>query len=419
MTAHSSIVGGSTADRILNCPGSWQAAMALPPSADVSSEYADEGTAMHDVMAMLMRDRQQLVGRPGMAYYLDRLAGVLGATFHDRALTQEHIDTMIEPALEALIELEQIYGGDFDVLAVEASCAFPGIPGAFGTIDLMLGNDTNMLHVDWKFGQGVGVKAIYDEGDSLGQKLNPQMMFYTVACHATARHLYKGKELVIAIVQPRGADPLTHAVVAPKELKWFREDLHNAVARALDRAPHRSKGEHCRFAPCKINCPLWTGPLLDLSALGPVPQARTDAVSKEVTPYGEYLARAKALVDIVEMFKKTLDEQLHAYLEDGGIVPGWRLKYKTKQRQWIDDKVVNDELAALGFEQDDIWQYKLQTFAATDKTAKRLGVKIPDHLRVAPPTTETTVCQTDDPAPVVERQLAIEQFRASLKALQT
>ena len=44
MAQHSAIVGGSTAGRLLNCPGSWQATLALPPTADIPSEYAQEGS---------------------------------------------------------------------------------------------------------------------------------------------------------------------------------------------------------------------------------------------------------------------------------------------------------------------------------------------------------------------------------------
>ena len=58
MAQHSAIVGGSTAGRLLSCPGSWQATLALPPTADIPSEYAQEGTAMHAAMAALMFARQ-------------------------------------------------------------------------------------------------------------------------------------------------------------------------------------------------------------------------------------------------------------------------------------------------------------------------------------------------------------------------
>jgi hypothetical protein len=120
------------------------------------------------------------------------------------------------------------------------------------------------------------------------------------------------------------------------------------------------------------------------------------------------------------LLKAEIDEQLHAYLEGGGMVPGWRLKAKVKQRKWIADaQGVAEELANLGFKPDDIWQPPvLQTFKVADAAAKRLGVTIPDYLRVAPPTNETTIATTDDPAPVIERALLLDQFRASLRLVQ-
>ena len=339
MSEHSAIVGGSNASRILNCPASYQATLALPPSADIPSEYAEEGTAMHAVMTHLMRYRQSdnRLSLPEIAH------DCLGQTFHDRKLTQAHLDDMILPALDRLDELERLYdsfGDGFEVVGVEIRVKFPGIPGAFGTADLILRSKTCMLHVDWKFGQGVGVQAVIK--DELGEKVNAQLLFYTTGALASARHLYRGgpRGLVLAIIQPRAEPALTHVLVSRKEVKWFTEDLHNAVMEATDRSPRRARGEHCRFAPCKVSCPLWTGPLLDLTALGVVPRETADASVKGVTPYGEYLSRAKTLVDILAMYGKSVNDQLHSYLEDGGQVPGWRLKTKAKQRQWIDEETV-------------------------------------------------------------------------------
>jgi hypothetical protein len=223
--------------------------------------------------------------------------------------------------------------------------------------------------------------------------------------------------MVVAIVQPRSDTPLSYTPVDRYDLKQFTEDLHAAVINAMSRDPVRARGEHCRFAPCKIACPLWTGPLLDLAALKPTPRA-TPSSSRTTPYYGEYLARAKALLDSAAMLKKDVDEQLHAYLASGGKVPGWRLKAKTKARQWVDETTVHDRLKALGFAEYEIWApRKLATFTAADAKAKALGVAIPDDLRVAPPTNETTIATTDDPAPVVEPQLLVDQFRAALKQL--
>lgn len=416
MAKHSSIVGGSTAARILNCPGSYQATLKLPPSADRSSEYADEGTAMHEVMTHLMTVREAHESHAHASIDLHAAArGVLGTKAYDRIVTQEHLDTMILPALDSLADLEARYGGDFQVVGIEESVDFPGVPGAHGTCDLILRNGDTVMHVDWKFGQGVGVKAVYR--DEQGETVNAQLLFYTAASMNTDKASYSGRrKLVLAIIQPRSDEPLTHVAVTRKEIKWFVEDLQNAVVKALDYDPPRAKGEHCRFAPCKLDCPLWTAPMLEIAALQPEGR-EPPSVGVGVTPYGQYLAKAKALTDMLAMFTKEVNEQLHSFLEDGGQVPGWRLKDKVKNRQWVDDTTVEHALEDIGFDTKDIYQRKLVTFAAAEATAKRLGVVIPDHLRVAPATTETTVCRTDDPAPPVERKVAIEEFASALKAL--
>ena len=53
--AHSSLVGGSSADRRINCPGSYQLEQKLPATTkNESSSYADEGTALHAAMQHIL-----------------------------------------------------------------------------------------------------------------------------------------------------------------------------------------------------------------------------------------------------------------------------------------------------------------------------------------------------------------------------
>src|SRR6185369_2532047 len=404
--AHSTLVGGSIAARRIACPASYQASIALPATANKSSEYADEGTAMHEVMENIMTAR---MADP----FLDQVTyawSLVGKQFYDREFTAEHYNEMIVPALMALRDLERDYGGGFKVAAVELSGAFPGIPSAFGTIDLILINSNVVLHVDWKFGAGVPVKARYDG------RLNDQLAFYIGMAKHKLRAIYKDRAMAAAIIQPRVEGLYNSTPVTVKDLNRFKKDLSKAIEAALGRDPPRAKGEHCRFAECKLTCPLWTGPLLDLSALQP--QQQSEPVSATVTPFAQYLHDAKRLIDTVEILKKEVDQQIHSYLDAGGTVPGWRLKHKVKARQWVDEATVEGELLALGFKDAEIWQEKLLTFTVADALAKKKGVTIPDHLRVAPPSSETTIAATDDPEPIVERALVIEQFRASLAALQ-
>ena len=411
MAQHSSIIGGSTAGRIIECPASHQATLALPPTlTDLPSVYAQEGSDMHDAMSLIAGRRKQIGFSGGPEFLLNMTAG-------GRTITREHIDLMLAPALDALARLEEIYGGGFEVIGIEQRVKFPRIPGAFGTCDLILQSKTHTIVADWKFGSGVGVRAVYSDPVEAAAYVNPQLMYYLAAAKHSFPGWFRKRRMVIAIIQPRSNEPLTHTEVSPREVTQFIEDAEFAVLAAIGRDPPRVKGEWCRFAPCKTTCPLWTGPLLELAQLIPghkVPPA-------PVTPgsgYGAYLAHAKALIDTLVLLKTTIDEQMHTYLEKGGQIPGWRLKHKAKMRQWVDPKVVEPALKKLGFEDDQIWQEKLVTFQSADATAKKLGVTIPDDLRVAPPATETTLATTDDPAPVVEPAKLVEMFSASLKLLQ-
>ena len=122
-------------------------------------------------------------------------------------------------------------------------------------------------------------------------------------------------------------------------------------ARAIDRDPPLKKGEYCRWCPAKIACPLWTAPIMGLAeAIGDKVGAPDDgADAGHVRRLRHYLAKAKAFVDLLAMYTKEVNDQLHTYLEDGGEVPGWRLKDKAKQRQWVDEDIVQANLSDLGF----------------------------------------------------------------------
>ena len=411
MSNHSQLVGGSSADRLLNCPGSYQLITALPPQPDSTSSFAEEGTFGHEVMALLLRARM----KTNDDIMLASAKAMLGAHVYDREITQKHLDELILPAIAQLQNLETIYGGGFKVVAVEAKVRFPGVP-AFGTADLILRSDSHILLADYKFGVGV-VTAVY--ADESGERMNPQLMFYLAAAQNSLPRLFTNKrKLAVAIIQPRAEVPLTHAAVQQEEVTWFVQDVERAVDAALSRDPPLNRGDHCKWCPAKTICPKWVGPIKALALIGKTPQQRTEMVAKEVTPFAEYLARTKQLTEDLAVFAKEIDAQLKAYLEDGGTVPGYVLQPKKKLRQWADEETVVPWLRDHGFDEEEIWQTKLQTFAVADKVAKRLGVKIPDELRVTPPSDETVVVRAEEATlPPVERQLAIEQFAASAAKL--
>lgn len=426
MAKHSLLVGGSSAERILNCAGSLKAVQALPTQVTADkNEFADYGTAMHAVMERVLsrcdaEDLLDLTGSvnsdlPAPAHMIAIARKLIGEVFYDRVLTQEHIDESIEPAIYGLHEIANRCGGGCRVAARETRVKFPSVAGAFGTADLLLTNATHTILVDFKFGQGVPVKATYETDDG-GEIINAQLMFYLAGAMRAKPSLFRKKRLVVAILQPRvEVDAVTMTEVKRIEVRHFIEDVERAVVAALQPNPPLKKGNWCRWCPAKTTCPEWTGPMQELiQMMGTKIPAKVP--DREITPYALFLARAKLLAEMAVMFKKEIDDQLLLYLDAGGEVPGWHLKMKSKQRKWVDPFTVAGALKKLGFERGEIFQpAELVTFKSADATAKRLGVRIPDELRVAPPSTEVTLASDDDPAPIVNRQLVVEQFAAALE----
>jgi len=416
MTKHSTVVGGSTAERLINCPGSFKLLQQIPEQIEQPSEYANYGSAMHAAMDSLMA-RYAEGFPPSVTMMLEDAETMLGETFYDRVLEQHHLDDSIFPAIDTLYELMKEYGNGFHVAANELKVKFPGIPGAFGTADLLLANKKFVLLVDWKFGAGVPVKAVYK--DEHGEKVNAQLLFYFAGAMEELPSMFNKKRYVVAVIQPRTTERLTHTIITRTEVDMFIEDMDLAIVSALGKNPPLHAGEYCRWCPARPFCPEHTQPLFDLVGMEIAPAQLAASVVDDGNSavYGEFLAKAKYLADLAADYQKQVDEAIHSYLTNGGTVPGWKLKQKTKQRQWIDSDTVAFNLKRLGFAEEDIWQDKLQTFGHTDRVAKKLGVKIPDTLRAAPETDETVIAPESDPAPAIDRAKAQEEFAAALRQL--
>ena len=276
MSSHSNLVGGSVAERRIKCPASFTEQLKAPPG--TTSVYAEEGTKCHSAMEYWLRNAND---------------DPTGMTFNDLVVTQEDTDNLLTPAWDALVDLQEFYGGNFKITHLEKQVQFPGIAGAFGTVDVVLKSPTHFGIGDFKFGAGVYVPCVYDDGQR-----NSQLLFYL----AGVRHMAKGRTMFIAIVQPTFEPHLSHAIITDEELDAFIDTLHHAIALATSNDPPRARGNWCRFAPCKLTCSLWAGPLLDLSALGkPPPQVPATA------DWGTFLASAKRLVNSALAYQKEIE----------------------------------------------------------------------------------------------------------------
>ena len=359
MASHSLIVGGSTAKRVINCPGSVALVAKMPPKD--SSTYADRGTLLHNAMAAIL-DSDTVTPE-----------SMLWTTYQGETLTQELLDNKILPALAALDEIDPKGVMEYAVETVVGFGAY--LPGVFGSADLLgrLGNRAVVL--DWKFGDGVAVSA----------EENEQGLFYAAAAMRTPETAWVfdgAEEIEIVIVQPPA---VKRWVTTVKRVKEFERALKRAVKASTMPDAAIVVGDHCRWCAAKPLCPKMTGAV-----------DRAVKVQLEMLPaatVGAYLANA----DLLEDWIKDLRALAMTMMENGAKVPGYKLVAKRSVRKWLDESKAADALVALGV---DPMKQELVSPAQAEKLLKPLKQALPDDL-VASVSSGTTFAPESDPRPEV------------------
>ena len=350
---HSSIVGGSTAKRVMRCPASVKLAREAPASP--SSDYAREGTLLHEIMA-------QIYGASKAPEAL------LGVTLDGVEFTQELLDEKIRPAMKLLDTIQ----GDMDLL-VEQKVDFGG--GIFGSCDLLGRVDDRLYVIDWKFGSGVAVDA----------EDNPQLLFYAAAALHSAKKFVEGvREVELVIIQPPG---ISRWITTLDRVRLFERELFFALELAAREAPPMAAGDWCRWCPAKPTCPAHTQ--VAERAL------RTAIDGTDVRLLGEWLNKA----DLIEDWLKALRAQA-AQIAEVRAIPGWKLVPKRGIRKWVDEDVVADTLSRV-IAHGELFETSLLSPAQMEKKLKKVGQVLPAGLAVSVSSGTTLVPDSDPREPAL------------------
>jgi hypothetical protein len=357
---HSKIVGGSTAKRVINCPGSVALVAEMPPQP--SSSYAEEGTLLHDEISRFLGDLE-----------------------YRFTCSQELIQDKLWPALDLLDEIDPDKTMEY---AVETRVGFGDLlPGVFGSTDLMgrIGNKAIIL--DWKFGSGVPVPA----------EENEQLMFYAAAAMRTpeAKWVFDGAtEVELVIIQPPTIKRWTTTI---ERIKQFEQTLIRAVKLAQQPDAPLKNGDHCRWCSAKPVCPIMTGAVDRAVAI------KMDKI--DVDKIGAYLHNADLLEDWIKDLRALAEEMM----KKGKPVTGWKIVPKRATRSWVKEE---DAKVALlqHLKESEVMVTKLISPAAAEKLMK----KLPDGLTVAI-SSGNTIAPESDPRPAVV--LIGQQLNAALSKI--
>ena len=266
--------------------------------------------------------------------------------------------------------------------------------------------------IDFKFGAGVRVLALYPDGDE--DVINAQPLFYAAGLppHVSGISLLASKASSLTILQPESieldAEMVSSVTVTPAELDAFIALYGAACAEALSDSPRLKRGAHCRFCPARPICPAHTGPLLDLAQFTMPAPAAGD--------YLQLLAAGLELLDAVKDISTALRDQAKQALHAGDVVPGYTLSAGRAVRHWRDEATAAPNLLKLGLARDDVLVETLRSPRQVELRAKARGVQVPKELIVSSPSGVSLVRSENAHAPAPGRSELVRTFSEALTA---
>ena len=356
---HSDIIGGSSCERRMNCPGSADLEAKFPDRG--SSKYADEGTMLHSVMHKILWEDSA----PG---------DLIGYRELGQEFTEELLDELVQPALNCFDNLQDEYG-EFEFTS-EAKVGFPGTDG-FGTCDLIGANDDFTFINDWKFGRGVKVKGGAD---------NYQLRFYGAGAMNTPPYdswFKPGKPIVLSIIQPAMREPLTHGIIEYDDLVEFTDEVQATIKKIMDGSKDFKAGKWCKWCRGQPVCPEKKTKAEELLGLN----------KSVLTPneLGFLVGQAEELEDFISSVKSLAREEL----EKGREVTGYKLVKKRATRSWADENRVVERLSVY-LSKDQLFDNKLISPAKAEKAIKSAKADVEVKDLIVSRSSGTTMTTLDD-----------------------
>lgn len=326
MTEHSNLIGGSSADRRINCPGSYKLELPYP---NKSTVFTEEGTACHEAMEHILLADCPPTDVIGMTFNKGNPIKPEGFKIDDG--DSGLFQTKIMPAYDAWQEVLDKYGElDF---TVEAKCDLSEvIEGAFGTVDILaqvVNEPSTKIVADWKFGSQI-----------VTPYSNYQCGFYASAAKHTKNdpdivEIMEGaQKIIFIIIQPDNGEP--HWLEWETNVKWvdmFTELTVNAVEQCKsDDAPVKPGG-HCKWCAHKPDCKVQQDAVVEALQVDPL----------NTTPIERAYWLNKA--DQLSAWVTSLRKIAHEDLERGVSIPGWKHVEKRATRKFTG--LEDEELARL------------------------------------------------------------------------
>lgn len=293
-------LGGSSAKRWMNCPGSVDLIARLP-KVEEDSEYAAEGTQAHALAAHCLEN--DLDAWEALANYSLLSYGDVGA-------------------IQSYLDYVRSLPGRRDI---EVSFHRPELhEDYYGTVDAAVysvtgGTDIVLEVVDFKFGAGVYVPVVDSE----------QLLYYAAGYIAGDFGFWPDEGTVrLTVVQPRldwSGDTIRSWDTTVKAIElWLMDECLPAMNR--DRPDEFVMGDWCQFCPAKLVCPAQAEALDEIDNALPPAELEDDAL-------GELFEKCER----VQPLRKAVRDEVQRRMMNRGSVPGVKLVAGKADRVWKDE----------------------------------------------------------------------------------
>lgn len=382
--AKHALLSASGAHRWLECTPSAQLELQFPQS---TSEYAEEGTAAHELCELTARC---WLGEISEAEYANQRDELAKGKYYNAEM-QECANDYAKFVAEKTAAARETCEDAFTALEVRVDFS-KYVKDGFGTGDCIIVSDNVLEIIDFKYGKGVRVEAAG----------NPQMKLYALGAYLEYNTLFDIDSVRMTIFQPRLSGVQSSDEITVKELLEWAEKYVKPRAKLA----YRGEGEFapseevCKFCRAKAQCKARADKNLKLFDEAP------DILLLTPEDAGKILEQAGD----IQSWLADLESLVSSTLLAGQPVEGWKMVEGRSNRRFADELKVVAAMKSAGYDESLLYERKLITLTQMEKDFGKKAVAETLGELIVKPQGKPTLAPAKDKRPEFrpEEQLLAE-----------
>lgn len=382
--AKHALLSASGAHRWLECTPSAQLELQFPQS---TSEYAEEGTAAHELCELIAR---YWLGEISEAEYENQRDELAKGKYYNAEM-QECANDYAKFVAEKTAAARETCEDAFTALEVRVDFS-KYVKDGFGTGDCIIVSDNVLEIIDFKYGKGVRVEAAG----------NPQMKLYALGAYLEYNTLFDIDSVRMTIFQPRLSGVQSSDEITVKELLEWAEKYVKPRAKLA----YKGEGEFapseevCKFCRAKAQCKARADKNLKLFDEAP------DILLLTPEDAGKILEQAGD----IQSWLADLESLVSSTLLAGQPVEGWKMVEGRSNRRFADELKVVAAMKSAGYDESLLYERKLITLTQMEKDFGKKAVAETLGELIVKPQGKPTLAPAKDKRPEFrpEEQLLAE-----------